>query len=97
MRIIAHSTLLAFGTKHPDALGSLEAWYHVAKRARWGSMHDIVAAVPSADPVGSSHVVFNTSGNAYRLVVSVFFPQKTMWVKFIGTHARYHRIEVKEL
>lgn len=96
MRIISHSTLVAFGAKRPDAMASLEAWYRVGKRAKWGCMNDVVATIPSADPVGPKHVVFNIAGNKYRLVATVYFPQHTLWVKFIGTHAQYDKLKVKE-
>lgn len=53
--------------------------------------------IPSADPVGAKHIVFNISGNSYRLICTVFFPAKTLYVKFIGTHAQYDKTNVKEL
>lgn len=60
-------------------------------------MDDIVRDIPSADPVGAKHVVFDISGNCYRLVCTVFFPGQTLFVKFIGTHAQYNKITVKGL
>lgn len=97
MRIVARSTLRAFSVRHADAKGSLEAWFARAKRAEWTCMDDIARDIPSADPVGPKHVVFNIAGNSYRLVCTVFFPAKTLFIKFIGTHAQYDKINVKEV
>jgi mRNA interferase HigB len=60
-------------------------------------MDDIIRDIPSADPVGPKHIVFNVSGNSYGLVCTVFFPAKTLFVKFVGTHTQYDKINVKEL
>jgi mRNA interferase HigB len=97
MRIISRSTLRDFWLRHADAKGGLEAWFARAKRADWTCMGDVVRDIPSADPVGPKHLVFNVCGNSYRLVCTVSFPAKTLFVKFVGTHPEYDRINVKEL
>jgi mRNA interferase HigB len=97
MRIVSRGALREFWASHADAKDGLEAWFARAKRANWKSMSNVVLDIPSADPVGPKHIVFNICGNSYRLVCTVFFPAKTLFVKFIGTHSQYDKIDVKEL
>jgi mRNA interferase HigB len=60
-------------------------------------MADIKGRYPHASIVDSERVVFNTHGNRYRLVAKIWFPASMVWVKFVGTHASYDKIDVKEL
>ncbi len=98
MRVIALSKLRAFWESgHALAEGPLKAWYSEAKRVHWARMADIKARYPGASIIDSETVVFDIHGNTYRLVLKVWFPGQVMWVKFIGTHAEYDKINVKEL
>ena len=98
MRVIAFSTLRDFWQQgHASAEGPLKAWYSEAKAALWDSPADIKARYAHASIVDGETVVFNIHGNAYRLVVKVWFEGKIVWVKFIGTHAQYDKIDVGEL
>ncbi len=47
--------------------------------------------------VSADRIVFNIRGNAYRLVVTVDFQKGIVWIKWIGTHAEYDRIDVREV
>ncbi len=94
MRIIAISTLRAFWTKHPDAQTPLQAWYALASRAQWKSPSDIKAAYRNASLTANNRVVFNIKGNDYRLVVLVRYDKGLLFVKFVGTHAQYDKIDV---
>jgi mRNA interferase HigB len=96
MRIIARKTLCDFWRKHPDAEGPLKAWFAETSRATWRGMVDIKRQYATASVVDSERVVFNVGGNKYRLVVKVWFAGKAVWIKFIGTHARYDQIDVKD-
>jgi len=97
MRIIARKTLCDFWRKHPDAEGPLKTWFEETSRAAWRGMVDIKRQYATASVVDSERVVFNVGGNRYRLVVNVWFAGKAAWIKFIGTHARYDQIDVKDL
>jgi len=97
MRIIARNTLREFWKKHADAEGPLRAWFAEATRSVWRSMADIKKDHRTASIIDSERVVFNVGGNKFRLVVKVWFPGKTVWVKFIGTHVSYDRIDVRDL
>lgn len=94
MRIIALSTLRAFWERHPDAEVPLRAWYALASRARWKTPADIKAAYRNASFIADSRVVFNIKGNDYRLVVAVRYDRGLMYVRFVGTHRQYDKIDV---
>lgn len=94
MRVIAISTLRAFWEKHPDAQTPLRAWYALASRAQWKSPADIKQAYRNASFTTNNRVVFNVNGNDYRLVVLVRYDKGLLFVKFVGTHAQYDKINV---
>ena len=94
MRVIAISTLRAFWEKHPDAQTPLRAWYALASRAQWKSPADIKQAYRYASFTANNRVVFNVKGNDYRLVVLVRYDKGLLFVKFVGTHAQYDKINV---
>lgn len=93
MRVIAVSTLKDFWKLHPDAEQPLKAWYDEAKHAAWTTPQDIKDHYASASFVGRNRVVFNIKGNAYRLIVAVAYRFQAVYIKFIGTHAEYDRID----
>jgi mRNA interferase HigB len=93
MRIIALSTLRSFWIKHPDAPTPLKAWYALASRSHWKSPFDIKEAYRNASFTANNRVVFNIKGNDYRLVVMVRYDKGLMFVKFVGTHSQYDKID----
>lgn len=97
MRIIARSTLKKFWEQpqYNGAQGPLESWYEETRKATWSSPQAIKAQYGSASICGNNHVVFNIGGNKYRLVVEMQYRAGIAWVKFIGTHAQYDRINVE--
>ncbi len=98
MRVIAKRTLREFYEQPPysDARGPLEAWHAEALRAEWSTPHDIKAQYASASIIDSSRVVFNIAGNKYRLVVDVDYVRQALFVKFVGTHAQYDKLQLKK-
>src|SRR5438132_4536857 len=97
MRIIALSTLRSFWEKHPITEQPLKAWYADAKKAVWYSFHDIKQTYPSASIIGNDRVVFNIKGNTYRLVVMIRFRDSKVFIRFIGTHAEYDKIDARTI
>jgi mRNA interferase HigB len=93
MRVIALSALREFWTKHPRAETPLRVWYAEAGRAGWKSPADIKAAHRNASFLAHNRVVFNIKGNDYRLVAAVHYNGGMMFVRFVGTHAEYGRID----
>ena len=95
MRIIARSKIIDYYTDNPDVEVALEEWYHKTKRAEWTCFADMKKTFKSVDNVGNQHYVFNIRGNNYRLVVVIKFTIKTVLIRFIGTHADYDKLDVK--
>ena len=93
MRVISLKTLSDFWGRHPDAEKALQAWYHDVKAAEWNSPADIKAVYSNASFVANNRVIFNIKGNRYRLVVLVQYTYKLVYIRFIGTHAEYDRID----
>jgi mRNA interferase HigB len=94
MRIIALKTLRLFWEQHPDAPQALQAWYRDAKRATWKTPADISNVYRNASIVGNNRVVFNIRGNQYRLVVAVNYTSSIIYIRFLGTHQNYDKIDV---
>lgn len=97
MRIISKRALREFWERHRDAEAPLLAWYREAQRADWSGPATVKARFPRASIVGSNRVVFNIKGNEYRLVVRINYRYRVMYVRFLGTHAEYDRIDVLEV
>lgn len=99
MRVIAKSTLIKFWKNriYGDAKGALESWYEEAVKANWISPQAVKDQYGNASICGNNRVVFNICGNKYRLVVEIQYQAKIIWVKFIGTHAQYDKVNVEEI
>lgn len=97
MRVIALKRLRDFGAKHPNARGPLREWYAFACKAKWATTQDVKHDFASASFVGNNRIVFNVGGNSFRVVVVVLFRASTLYVRFVGTHAEYDRIDVAEV
>lgn len=93
MHIIALRTLREYWERNPKAETPLRAWYAEAVRAEWRTPADIKAAHRNASFLANNRVVFNIKGNDYRLVVAVRYTSTTMFIRFVGTHAEYDRID----
>lgn len=97
MRIISHRRLVEFWKSHSDVEQPLRAWYTEAKRASWNSPAEIKATYRSVSIFSDNRVVFNIKGNTYRLVVVVEYTQGKMFIRFVGTHAEYDRIDATRI
>ena len=97
MRVIAKRSLKAFWERpgRGGARAPLESWHEEALRGNWTSPHSIKSHFATASIVGRHRVVFNIGGNKYRLVVEMQYRAGIAWVKFVGTHAEYDRINVE--
>lgn len=93
MRLIAIKTLREFWEQYPDAEQPLRAWADEVRAASWRTPADIKARFASASILKSRRVVFNIKGNDYRLVAAVAYQFQAVYVKFVGTHAEYDRID----
>lgn len=93
MRIIARSVLVKFAEKHADAKVSLENWHRLVKAAHWASTDDIQQAAPKAKVLNGERVRFEVAGGNYRLIAAFDFRRQIAFVKFVGTHAEYDRVD----
>lgn len=95
MRIISRAKLRAFWEQpnYADSEQPLKAWYDEAKTAVWRTPHDIKAHFRHASIVGNNRVVFNIHGNQYRLIVAINYDFSIVYIRFIGTHADYDKID----
>ncbi|MBU1662868.1 MAG: type II toxin-antitoxin system HigB family toxin [Chloroflexi bacterium] len=94
MRIISRKTLREFWEKHPDARQVLQAWYVDVKRAEWKSPLDIKNIYRNVSIVANNRVVFNIKGNRYRLVLVIQYEFGIVYIRFVGTHPEYDKIDV---
>jgi mRNA interferase HigB len=98
MRILARKTLTAFvastQSDQEAAKSAFDAWYHEAEQAQWRTPADVKAHYRSASFVGE-RVVFNIKGNDYRLVVAIDYGRQIAFIKWVGTHGEYDKIDVR--
>ncbi len=101
MRVIARKTLRQFverlrGSKDQKAVKSaLEAWFHEAQQADWKNPADVRKSYANASIIGSDRVVFNIKGDDYRLVVAIHYRLRIVFIKWLGSHAEYDKIDVR--
>jgi mRNA interferase HigB len=97
MRIIALKTLREFWEDHPDARQPLQAWYKDARQAVWQSPADIKTVYRNVSIIANNRVVFNIKGNDYRLIVAINYRFGITYIRFVGTHREYDRIDASEI
>jgi mRNA interferase HigB len=93
MVIISKAILTEFGLIHSDSIVALNKWYEECKKADWQNFSDIKKTFNSVDFIGNDRYVFNIKGNKYRIVAMIFFNKRTIFIRFVGTHAEYDKID----
>lgn len=99
MRIVSHRIIKEFYETpgREDSKKTLERWYHLTECADWHSLSDIKDIFPATDYVGNQHYVFNIGGNKYRLVIVIKFVMGYVFVRFVGTHDEYDKIDCSKI
>ena len=97
MRVISKKPLREFWIKYPDAEQPLKSWHSIARSAHWHTPAEVKAQFRNASLIGNNRVVFNIAGNKYRLIVFVKYSIQRVYVRFIGTHREYDKIDVSEV
>jgi mRNA interferase HigB len=92
VRVISKKTLREFWQKHSDCEERLKAWHKEAEEATWKTPQHIKSDYPSASFLQDNRVVFNIKGNSYRLIVKINYNFSIVWIRFIGTHSEYDKI-----
>ena len=97
MRIISKGTLKKFWIRHKDCEEQLKSWYNEVSKTNWENPNELKRDYPHASILENNRIVFNIKGNKYRLVVKVNFEYKIMWIRFIGTHGEYDKINAGKI
>ena len=97
MRVIAKKILREFWEKQIDSKEHLKTWYKEASKAKWTSPNEIKSEYQKASILKNGRVVFNINGNKYRLIVRINYLRQWVFIRFIGTHTDYERINADEI
>ena len=97
MRVIAKKMLRNFWERHSDSEQQLKTWFRETEKCSWTNANDIKKEYPSASILGDNRIVFNIKGNHYRLIVKVNYHYGMVWMRFIGTHSEYDRIDANTI
>jgi len=99
MRIISKKTLKDFyeQSKYSDSKSALEAWYKEVLKLTWNNPNEVKEMYRSASIIANEKVVFNITGNKYRLIVTINYFAKIIFIKFIGTHKQYDKVNMEDL
>lgn len=96
-RIIAKRTLREFWKKHADCEQYLKTWYETARASNWKTPNEVKKTYVSASILQNNRVVFNIKGNSYRLIVKFNYQKQWAFIRFIGTHAEYDKIDANTI
>jgi mRNA interferase HigB len=97
LRVIAKKILREFWLKHSDCEQQLKSWYQEADYANWKNLNELKTEYPNASILEDNRVCFNIKGNSYRLIVKFNFQYQVIWIRFIGTHAEYDKIDANKI
>jgi len=97
MRIFSRKILREFWKKHPDAQNPLQTWYLDVKHANWEKSSDIKVVYQTASFLKNNRIIFNIKGNTYRIVIVVHYKNGDVFIRFVGTHSEYDRIDANKI
>lgn len=96
-RIFAKSTLREYWLKHADSEQYLKTWYDTAKNSNWKTPNDVKGTYANASILKNERIVFNIKGNSYRLIAKFNFEKQWIFIRFIGTHSVYDKIDANTI
>jgi mRNA interferase HigB len=96
-RIFAKSTLREYWEKHADSEQYLKTWYETAKNSNWKTPNDVKNTYANASVLKNERIVFNIKGNSYRLVVKFNYEKQWIFIRFVGTHSEYDKIDANTI
>jgi mRNA interferase HigB len=97
MVVISYRTIREFIDRHQDVEDQLNNWYVIAERSDWANFNEMRRTFNSVDAVGNDLYVFNIKGNDYRLIARIIFRVRTIYIKFVGTHKEYDKVNLGDL
>jgi mRNA interferase HigB len=95
--VIAKRKLIEFNNAEPKAREALMKWYHEVALSDWQNLGEIRKIFNSVDSVGNDRFIFNIGGNKYRIVAMIHFTTRTVYIRFVGTHKQYGKIDCKTI
>jgi mRNA interferase HigB len=97
LRVISKKILRDFWEKHNDCEHQLKSWYREAQKGAWQNSNELKLDYPSASILKNNRICFNIKGNDYRLIVRINFDFQMIWIRFIGTHSEYDKIDANKI
>ena len=97
MVVISYKTLRDFTQKHADSEDALNNWYTILDANDFANFNELRKLFNSVDAVGNDLYVFNIRGNRYRIIARIIFRVRTVYIKFVGTHSEYDKVDIREL
>lgn len=97
MRIVSKKKIVDYFERHTASKTALELWYKNVSKSNWEHLNDLKNDFPSADYVGNYRVVFNIKGNDFRLIAIVIYISQKVYVRWIGTHSEYDKVNAKNI
>ena len=99
MWVVAQRTLREFWERpgRGESRQALTDWYRIVDKTEWRNFADVKAQFPSCDYVGNDRIVFNISGNKYRLIAKVDYAFHLVFIRFVGTHEEYDNLEASQI
>lgn len=100
MRIISKSTLRRFWEEHPrgaEAKSPLSTWYEIVRRTVWNTPADVKQTFGDASVLKAGRIVFNIAGNKFRIVASINYRRRAVYIRFVGTHAEYDDVDAETI
>lgn len=94
--MLTYKRIKEFSSKHPQSRVSLSNWYKRMNKLKLESVNDVKKKFSGVDYIGYNRFVFNISGNKYRIVASIIFASRKVYIKFIGTHSEYSKINFRK-
>jgi mRNA interferase HigB len=97
MHVISRKKLNGFGVNHPNVKSELDVWYHMISKNDYPTSNSIIRIFGFADIIPGDRVVFNIKGNSYRIIVKIRYSTQTMFIRFIGTHVEYDKVDAEKI
>jgi mRNA interferase HigB len=97
LRVLSKKILRDFWLIHPDCEHQLKSWYLEADKGNWKNFNELKREYPSISILNDNRACFNIKGNNYRLIVRINFDYQMMWIKFVGTHSEYDKIDANKI
>ena len=97
MVILSYGTIREYSEANPEVADSLNNWYIITDKSDWANFNEMKSIFGSADAVGNDLYVFNIKGNHYRLIARIIFKVRTVYIRFIGTHREYDKVNLDDL